>query len=103
MPTARMLVALLVVAGALGLVACGGGPATVTDDTVVTENQVETDVVTDVETVDDDSGGNDHDAGDCPPGEVLSAPGNKCRPADDSDDDPNAGIDPHSSDSGDGY
>jgi hypothetical protein len=96
MPTIRMLIAVLAVVSALGLVACGGGPETVTDETVVTEQQVETevetDVETDVETVDDDSGGSgeddsggdDDDAGDCPPGEVLSAPGNKCRPADDS-------------------
>ncbi len=90
MPTIRMLIAVLAVVSALGLVACGGGPETVTDETVVTEQQVETevetDVETDVETVDDDSSGSgeDDDAGDCPPGEVLSAPGNKCRPADDS-------------------
>lgn len=88
MPTGRMLLALAAAVSALGLAACGGGPETVTDDTVITEQQVETDVetdvITDVETEDEGGGGDDQDAGDCPPGEVLSAPGNKCRPADDS-------------------
>lgn len=91
MPGIRTLAATALVVCGLALVACGGGPETVTEDVPVTdqsvETEVETDVVTDVETESEGGGGgDDQDAGDCPPGEVLSAPGNKCRPADDSDD-----------------
>ncbi len=69
---------------------CGEGAQTVTDDVpvtddvVVTEKKVKTDYETEVETEDEGTGA---DAGnDCPPGEVLSSPGNKCRTADDPDD-----------------
>jgi hypothetical protein len=78
--------------------ACGGQTETVTEGVPVMTTTTPTSTDIQVGTDDDsggaseatdgsdDSGGYDEGAGTCPEGEVLSAPGNKCRPADDSDD-----------------
>jgi hypothetical protein len=81
---------LLGVGSGFALTACGGGPETVIENppvvTTTTPTTTDIQVMTETDTVTDDGGGYDQGAGTCPPGEVLSAPGNKCRPGDDSDD-----------------